>query len=95
MSRLKKVLDAVSQLGNVALLPRVEETTANDSISGRCYWEANFGRRSFLWKTSELVINALFWFDRQGSDRHCKLTYLRDVRRAEARILRYVDTHNS
>lgn len=38
-----KIGDALSQLFNVALLPRHKETTANESISGRahrCGWRA-------------------------------------------------------
>lgn len=41
--RWTKIGDALSQLLNVALLPRHKETTANESISGRahrCGWRS-------------------------------------------------------
>jgi len=65
-----KIGDALSQLLNVALLPRHRETTANESISGRahrCGWRA------------ERWIDALFspW-----EKDHCRRAYQMDEIRA-------------
>ena len=71
--RIGKIGDALSQLVNVAVLPRHRETTANESISGRCYRE----RRPFT-----RVIDALFFWQRNPG--HCERAYLADVARAKA-----------
>lgn len=65
-----KIGDALSQLFNVALLPRHKETTANESISGmahRCGWRA------------ERWIDALF--SRWEKD-HCRRAHQMDEIRA-------------
>ena len=69
--RAVKIGDALSQLVNVALLPRHTETTANESISGRAYRE---GWRAARW------IDALFFWQRN----HCEGAYLADLKRAIA-----------
>lgn len=69
--RLIKVGDAVSQLINVALLPRHTETTANESISGRAH--------RLGWKRTERAIDWLFSWWEPG---HCRRAYEADLRRA-------------
>lgn len=71
MSRLVKIGDALSQLANVMLLPRVHETTANESISGRAH--------RMGWKRTEKVIDLIMSpFERN----HCRLSYEADLKRA-------------
>jgi hypothetical protein len=71
MSRLLKIGDALSQLANVALLPRHGDTTANESISGRAYRQG--------WKKAERFIDWLFSpFEKD----HCRLSHEAEVRRA-------------
>ena len=65
-----KIGDALSQLLNVALLPRHKETTANESISGRahrCGWRA------------ECWIDAIF---RPWEKDHCRNSHEADVARS-------------
>lgn len=69
--RLIKVGDAVSQLINVALLPRHTETTANESISGRAHRQG--------WRRTERVID--FVFSPWERD-HCMRSHQADLRRA-------------
>ena len=71
--RIVKIGDALSQLVNVAALPRHRETTANESVSGRAYRE---GWRVARW------IDALFFWQREPG--HCERAYLADVERAIA-----------
>jgi hypothetical protein len=64
--------DALSQLLNVMFLPRIDETTSNESISGRSYRQQ--------WKYAQLIIDALFYpFEKE----HCKKSHLADVQRAK------------
>jgi len=74
MSRLVKIGDALSQLANVALMPRHAETTANESISGRAHRQN--------WRKLRRVINALFFWQ----DDHCKAAYDADLERARALV---------
>lgn len=70
--RIVKILDAVSQLGNVANpLWDHTDTTANESISGRAY-------RSGWW--IERPIDAVFRF--LGYPDHCRASHTKDVERA-------------
>ena len=70
--RLIKVGDALSQLINVALLPRHHETTANESISGRAY--------RCGWKKTQHFIDFVFTpFERN----HCRLSHEADLKRAK------------
>ena len=73
--RLIKIGDALSQLFNVALLPRHRETTANESISGRAH--------RMGWRRVERVIDMLFspW-ERD----HCRRAHDADLRRARELI---------
>ncbi len=71
-SRLKKIGDAFSQLANVALLPRHEETNANESISGRAF-------RSGWTKLQERID----WLFSRWEKNHCEASYLMDVSRAQ------------
>ena len=69
--RLIKIGDAFSQLLNVTFLPNHDDTTANESISGRAH------RRG--WVRTERFIDWLFSpFEKD----HCRLAYEADVRRA-------------
>ena len=67
--RIGKVGDALSQLANVAFLPRHRETTANESISGRAH---RMGWRVERW------IDALFFWQ----PHHCRTAYAHDLERA-------------
>lgn len=71
-----KVLDALSQLGNVLFLPRHKDTTANESISGRSHREG--------WKTLEATINLIFFWDPD----HCRKAVERDAARAKEYLLK-------
>lgn len=66
------VLIAIDQLANTLLAGYTDET-----LSSRAY-RCNAKRR---WAIAEKVINALFWFDRQGDLRHCELAYLGELAR--------------
>lgn len=68
--RWEKVGDALSQLANVLLLPNHEDTTANESISGRSH--------RMGWKTAESLIDLVF------GEGHCKAAYEKDLQRAKA-----------
>lgn len=72
MSRLIKIGDALSQLANVAFLPRHQETNANESISGRSY--------RMGWRRTERVID---WLFAPWEKNHCRKSYEADVRRAK------------
>ncbi len=72
MNRFYKIADALSQLANVALLPRVHQTTANESISGRAH--------RMGWKRTEKVIN---WILSPLERNHCRLAYEADIERAK------------
>ena len=71
--RIGKIGDALSQLVNVALLPRHRETTANESVSGRAYREG--------WRAARWIDAVFFW---QRNPGHCERAYLADVARAKA-----------
>lgn len=72
MKRLLMIFDALSQLINVAFLPNIDQTTANESISGRAYRQG--------WKKTEKAINWLFFL--VESD-HCRKSHEADIARAE------------
>lgn len=73
--RIVKIGDALSQLLNVAFLPRHEETTANESVSGRAH--------RCGWRRVEVAIDGLFaWLEA----RHCRAAYEKDVVRSRALI---------
>jgi len=71
-SRITKIGDALSQLCNVAFLPKHQETTANESISGRSY--------RMQWKNTEKVIDLFL------GKNHCKQSYENDIIRAHKYI---------
>jgi hypothetical protein len=72
-NRIIAIGDALSQLCNVAFLPRLNETDPNESISGRSYRQG--------WTTAQKVIDALFYvFEKE----HCKKSYEADVERAKS-----------
>lgn len=56
------LLIAVDQLANTALGGYVDET-----LSSRAHREG--------WTLAERLIDALFWWDRQGEIRHCELAF--------------------
>lgn len=60
------LLLALDQLANALLWGYVDET-----LSSRAY-RCRDKRR---WALAERLINALFWWDRQGDIRHCQLAY--------------------
>lgn len=68
--RLVKILDALSQLAQVAVCPRIKDTTANESVSGRSYREGWWVRHPINW--------VFFW-----QKDHCKMSYLKDYERAK------------
>ena len=75
---------------NVALLPRHADTNANESTSGRCYWEAEHGSRHWTWHTARRAIDGLFFFDRgPEGEGHCTLADRRDYLRAKEKVRRY------
>lgn len=67
--RLVKIGDAASQLVQVSICPRVEDTTANESLSGRAYREGWWIRHPINW--------VFFW-----QENHCRRAYYRDGDRA-------------
>lgn len=73
MKRLYNILDALSQLLQVILFPRPEDTNANESMSGRSFREGFF---------SQKVIDRIFFWQKD----HCKQAYLKDVERAKSLI---------
>lgn len=75
--RLVKIGDALSQLGNV-IWPFWDhrDTTANESISGRCYREGRWFRH---------VIDAIFFWQYC----HCEGSHDQDVKRARMTIDAY------
>jgi hypothetical protein len=78
--RLHGAADALSQLANVLFMPRIKDTTPNESISGRSYRDG-FPRLRFL-------IDQFFYrlFDEVG---HCEKSFKNDVRRAKIEYLKY------
>lgn len=89
-ARLRNIGDALSQLGQAALLPRPDTTSANESISGRSHWEARYVTRHWTWRWAERVIDVLFWFDRDDQGRrHCELADVRDYQRALDKVRRF------
>ena len=78
--RILKMLDALSQLGNVSWpFWSNEDTTANESISGRCFREG----RWFMY-----VIDTIFFW--QQNPGHCERAYLSDLDRAR----KVVESHD-
>lgn len=71
-SRIIKIGDAISQLINVALLPRHKETNANESISGRAY------RNNWF-----CVVKFIDFIFSPVEKNHCKLSYKKDIERAK------------
>jgi hypothetical protein len=76
--RFVKIADALSQLGNAiwCFVFAIDDTTANESISGRCY-------RKGLWFQS--LVNVLFFFH----ENHCRNAYLKDVARAKELVRKH------
>jgi hypothetical protein len=69
--RLLNISDALSQLLQVTLFPRPQDTNANESISGRSHREG--------FKTLERVVNFIFVWDPD----HCRKAVERDLQRAK------------
>ena len=66
-SYLQSVLIAVDQLFNALLAGYPDETLSSRAF--RC-------RHKKRWAITEKVINAIFFWDRQGDIRHCELSFL-------------------
>jgi hypothetical protein len=79
LRRLFNIGDALSQLLQVTLAPRPRDTTANESMSGRCHREG--------WALRH-VIDAVFFWDPD----HCRMAVLRDRDRARE-YLRQTDQY--
>lgn len=89
-SRLHKSLDALSQWCNVTFLRRHYDTDSDESMSGRCYWEAEHGSKHWTWKAAQRFIDTLLWFDRDDQGRgHCELADLKDYERAKEKVRRF------
>jgi hypothetical protein len=88
LARLLNITDALSQLFQCAFLPRPDSTSADESTSGRCHWEAHHASRHWTWRAAERAIDTLFWFDRQDGKGHCELADLRDYERAREKVRR-------
>ena len=79
--RIIKMGDALSQLANVSWpFWSHTDTSADESISGRCYREGRWFRR---------VVDALFFWQRNPG--HCERAYLSDLQRARD----YVAAHDA
>jgi hypothetical protein len=76
LTRIKASLDAISQWANVTFFPRIEDTDANESISGRSY------RERVRWRV--LTIDTPFLLYEKE---HCRKSFERDYERA----LKYVE----
>jgi len=81
MTRLWNILDACSQLGNAVFLPRPDQTSANESISGRAH--------RMGWRWLARAIDTALWFDRDGARGHCELADERDYIRARQKVNEY------
>lgn len=81
LRRGQNVLDALTQLANVLLLPRPFDTNANESTSGRCYREAVLEGRGGAWLVAYRVIDWLF--EVGGQQEHCYSAYLTDLARGD------------
>lgn len=73
--RLIKIGDALSQLFNVAVLPRHKETNANESISGRSHRQG--------WTLMARFIDLLL------GEGHCERAFLNDIKRAHRTLTVY------
>lgn len=76
-----KILDAVSQLANVAFLPAHADTCPNESISGRAH------REGWVW-AERLIDLACLPFDGWG---HCAAAHKADLDRARRFVALYGD----
>ena len=91
-SRLLKSLTALSQLAQVSLLRRHADSSPNETISGRCYWESVHGRYAghWSWRLGRRAIDALLWFDRdENGRRHCELADEREYLDCREKVRRY------
>lgn len=81
LRRGRNVLDALTQLGNAMFLPRPFDTSANESISGRCYREGTLERKGGAWLVAQRAIDWLFEIG--GQREHCLGAYLTDLARGD------------
>ena len=90
-SRLRKSLNALSQFGNVTLLRRHHDTNANESISGRCHWEAQYGKEAghWTWVWAERFIDIIFFWDREEDMGHCESSDKEEYDDAKEKVRRY------
>lgn len=95
MKRLKLRLTllgyALSCALNVLALRRPEDTSAGESTSGRTFWESKYGKSAghWSWAQAAWIIDALFFWDRDGVKQHCELADERDYVRAKEKVRRY------
>lgn len=61
-TRFFKSFDTMSQFVNITFLRRHNDTTGNESTSGRCFREAMFGKNAghWSWVYSMYVIDSIF-----------------------------------
>lgn len=90
-NRFGKITDALSQLFQVTFIRHHRNSNANESTSGRCYWESEYGKNAghWTWRWARNFIDTVFWWDRRGLKRHCELSEIRDYHRALATVKRY------
>lgn len=79
--RLVKIGDACSQLFNVLLLPNHQQTTANESISGRSY--------RMKWTKAIKAIDFVL------GEGHCREAYLNDIDRSSQYLRDSFDLKNT
>lgn len=84
-----KIGDATSQLLQVMLFRRHEDSDAHESMSGRCYWESMYGKHAghWSWRFGRTLIDFLF-YPWDGPD-HCQKADERDYYRALHKVKTY------
>jgi len=82
--RIMSILDAMSQLFNVTFFPRVSDTDANESISGRSYREA------IPWRVRLID----FIFSPLESE-HCRKSFENDYARAQEFVEENKELYNN
>lgn len=89
--RLELLAYALSCAGNVLFLRRPEDTSAGESISGRAFWEARYGKHAghWSWRWAVRLIDALPWPDPGDGMKHCERADLRDYERAKEKVRRF------
>jgi hypothetical protein len=87
---LQRAGDSISQLINVLLLNGMPD----ESVSGRCYRNTTLKSPPVRrWWIPYYLAEALFWYGDRGD--HCRLAFLEDLARAEARSKALSECHES